>query len=315
MASGARSAPALKASAAVGLLLAALSFSADAQARMRCAYAAAPVNTLTVTATGESLGQVGTLGQQIVVSESFRGPRPCTGGTPTVLNTDTLRVVATTTFATVDVRLDGGPFAPGATPEPEGAPEIEIEFSGPEAFGTVVGMPRADEFHWGPGGAHPGLNLNPRDAGDQDVDVTVKGGFLGFLIADGGGGRDTIMAAPGAVIREGVFSKGGRGDDRLIAPKIGFSILEGGAGDDVLTGGKEDDTLRGDAGKDRVAGAGGSDEIEGGRGKDLLSGGRGRDSIKAQDSKRDRVKCGPGRDRVKADRRDQLRGCEVISGR
>ena len=302
--------------AAVGLLLLAPSFSADAHARTRCSYAGAPTNTLTVTATGQSLGRIERSGQEIVVSELFGRPRPCSGGVPTVLNTDTIRTV-TTLFSSVDLRLDGGPFAPGATPEAEGAPEIEIEFSGPDAFGHVLGTPGADEFHWGPGafGAfQPGLNLNPRDASDQDIDVTARG-FSGFFIVEGAGGSDKIIPGPGATGADGVWAEGGRGHDLLIAPRAGWNNLEGGAGNDVLTGGRSRDRLSGGAGSDRVAGAGGFDRIEGGRGRDLLLGGRGRDFIKSRDSKRDRVKCGPGRDRAGADRRDRLRGCEVRNRR
>jgi hypothetical protein len=68
----------------------------------------------------------------------------------------------------------------------------------PGGFAEVGGTRGADEFHWGPGpGNHPGLNLNPRDAGDRDVDVTVRG-LEAFLIANGAAGDDTIVPAPGA---------------------------------------------------------------------------------------------------------------------
>jgi RTX calcium-binding nonapeptide repeat (4 copies) len=303
----------LTGAAAAGLLLMGLSFARDAEARTRCSYEGPPSNVLTVTVTGDALAQIGREGQQIVAGEYLERPRPCSGGVPTVLNTDTIKVLQGGNDAFADLNLDGGPFAPGATPETDGAPEIEVEFSGREAFSTVVGTPRADEFHWGPGEAQAGLNLNPRSAGDEDVDV-VTDSPSAFLNADGAAGKDRIIPGPGAPIFDRVFSNGGRGDDFLVAPHTGAS-LNGESGNDVLTGGRSLDFLDGGAGNDRVAGAGGDDAIDGGRGRDLLSGGPGRDSINARDSKRDTVRCGPGRDRVEADRRDRLRGCELVRPR
>ena len=48
----------------------------------------------------------------------------------------------------------------------------------------------------------------------------------------------------------------------------------------------------------------------GGRGRDTISGGSGNDVINARDGEVDTVSCGPGRDTVRADRRDRVRGCE-----
>ena len=309
-----------------GLLLLGLTFAPDAEARMRCSYRGPPQNLLTVTADRGALGEIIRSGQKIVVREFLERPSPCQGGVPTVLNTDTIAVFPSGDDDFVDVLLGGGSFAPGATPETEGASEIEIEFEGRDAFGEVGGTRRADEFHWGPGaGNHAGLNLNPRDAGDQDVDVTVRGGPFAFLVATGARGNDTIVPAPGAPFRnDGVFSEGGRGDDRLIAPPNSGGILDGGAGDDVLVGGRQDDNLLGGDGNDRLQGAGGPDLIAAGQGRDLIFGGPGRDTINSgadvpgglpRDSARDRIGCGAGRDRVKTDGQDQLRGCEVIRRR
>ena len=216
-----------------------------------------------------------------------------------MLNTDTIRVLSRG-FSFPDVLLALGPFAPGATPELEGASEIEIEFEFElrGMFAEVTGTRGADEIHFGPGpGTHAGLNLNPRDAGDQDVDVTVRGPGA-YLIAGGAAGDDTIVPAPGAPFpNDGVVSSGGRGNDRLSAPRNSWGSLGGGAGDDVLTGGRQGDNLFG------------------GPGRDKIFGGSGRDRVNSRDSNRDRVRCGVGRDRVKADRQDRLRGCEMIRRR
>jgi Ca2+-binding RTX toxin-like protein len=331
---------------ALGLLgFLSFGFASRADARTRCSYVGAPANRLTVTTSRSGLGDIRRRGSEIVVREFLEPPATCSGGVPTVLNTDLIRIV-TRAGSYVDLLLAGGPFAPGATPEDEGTSEIEIEFHGPEALGTVVGTSRADAFQWAPGGAHAGLNLNPGAAGDQDVDVTAAGADA-FLVAEGRAGNDTLVPAPGARIRDGVFSEGGKGDDRLIAPPHSADILEGGPGDDVIRGRRGSDSLYGGGGSDDIAGGPGADEIEGGRGDDRLSGGRGsdalfggagdddvigaagddgidgggghdllsagrgRDFVLSRDGIRDRVHCGRGRDRVRADRRDRLHGCEA----
>lgn len=309
--------------AVAGLLLLGVIFAPAADARVRCSFSGPPQNLLTVTMDRDALGEITrsgpitTTGQEIWVREFVEYPTPCRGGVPTVLNTDTIRVLEGG-LAFPDVLLGLGPFAPGATPELEGASEIEIEFEFKARFGfaEVDGTRRADEIHWGPGpGNHPGLNLNPSDAGDQDVDVTVRG-VGAYLVANGAGGADTIVPAPGAPFpNDGVVSGGGRGDDRLIAPRNTWGGLDGEAGDDVLTGGRQGDNLFGGGGNDRLRSGGGADSLRPGAGRDLVFGGPGRDRVNSRDSHRDRVRCGGGRDRVKADRQDRLRGCEVIRRR
>ena len=199
------------------------------------------------------------------------------------------------------------------TAELEGDAEIEVEFVGVDIFVTVSGTGRADQFEWGLGpDRHLRLNLNPKVAGDQDVDVTVEGD-LAFLNAVGRGGNDSILSAPDAVLpNNGVFSTGGRGDDRLEAPRGGGGLLQGGPGDDVLIGGRRGDAIEGGGGNDQISGAGGNDRIEPGSGRDVIRAGSGHDHIDAHDSTRDIVRCGPGPDFVKADKRDRLRGCEAV---
>lgn len=296
--------------AVVGLLVG-LSIAPAAQARVRCSHSGAPTNVLTVRATKDALGVVRRRGDEILVREFLDRPEPCSGGTPTVLNTDTIKIV-TDFFSTVDLNLRDGPFAPGATAEPDGAPEIEVEFRfrGLAGFGGATGTAGDDELEWVSGGAHPALNLNP-GGGDHDADVTMAGGYP-VMMASGAEGNDKITPAPDAHIPEFIFSKGGRGNDFLVAPAVG-SILEGGPGEDKLIGSRAHDDLAGGRGKDRVIGAGGLDWLNGGRGRDLLVGGPGRDRINAVDSRRDLVRCGAGRDHVRADPQDRLHGCEVIS--
>jgi hypothetical protein len=294
----------------VGVLVLGASFASVAEAKTSCAYVGPPGNLLAVKVTEVGSGVIERKGLEIAASEFLEAPQPCAGGTATVLNTDTI-IVGVEDESGVDVRLGGGPLAPGATAETQGASEIEIHIVGVGVLGTVVGTSAADEFHWGPGGALAGLNVNPRNNGDQDVDVTVSGEGS-FLVAEGAGGNDTIIVQPGAAIRDGVFSVGGSGNDLLRAAGRTDAILEGGLGSDVIIGSRYGDLLEGGGGNDRVSGRAGADSIDGGRGKDRLSGGAGVDSIDSRDSQRDIVSCGTGRDRAKADRRDRVRGCERL---
>jgi Ca2+-binding RTX toxin-like protein len=88
----------------------------------------------------------------------------------------------------------------------------------------------------------------------------------------GGGGDDTILAAPlvASSCPEGCFLG------------VGSQTFEGGPGDDVVYGQRGNDTLRGGEGNDRLYGGIGDDLLEGGLGDDLLGGGFGADSIDGQ---------------------------------
>jgi Ca2+-binding RTX toxin-like protein len=308
-----------------GLFSLGMAVAPGAHASVSCSYAPAPAYVLTVAVDGNSSSaEVSRHGDQILVTEfrydsdfvSDEGhPRACSGGVPTVHNTDTVNVlVRGDPDLGADLVLEGGPFAPGVKPEPEGAPEIEIQFSGRYVLALATGTARADEFRWGPGGSNAGLNLNPGSPGDRDVDLTVKS-KSSAVGADGAAGNDTIIPAPGTPAVGDVFADGGSGADRLVAPRNAASVMNGGPGRDALIGGRLHDLLSGNGGNDRVAGNAGRDDIDGGRGNDLLLGGRGRDVIASRDGRRDTVRCGPGRDRVRADRRDRLRGCERASRR
>ena len=117
--------------------------------------------------------------------------------------------------------------------------------------------------------------------------------------------------------------RGRAGNDCLFGGE-GADVLDGDGGDDTLSGGDGRDRLFGGAGNDRVLGGAKGDELRGdtgddrlfpGPGRDRVWGGAGNDVISARDGSRDVIDCGPGLDRVTADRRDRLRGCERVSRR
>jgi hypothetical protein len=117
--------------------------------------------------------------------------------------------------------------------------------------------------------------------------------------------------------------RAGDGDDCLLGG-AGNDVLDGDGGNDQLSGGDGRDRLFGGVGNDRLTGGLKADELSGGagddqllpgQGRDRVRGGAGNDVVSARDGSRDVVDCGPGFDRVTADRRDVLRRCEKRSRR
>ncbi len=127
---------------------------------------------------------------------------------------------------------------------------------------------------------------NDRLYGDDDNDRIV-----------GGSGNDRI--------------KGGDGRDRLYGGS-GRDKIYGEFGRDYIAGGSSNDLLIGGPDNDRIFGEGGTDRIRVGSGRNFVDAGSGNDSIESRNGERDRIICGPGRDRVHADRYDLLSDCEIV---
>jgi hypothetical protein len=89
-------------------------------------------------------------------------------------------------------------------------------------------------------------------------------------------------------------------------------VLRGTAGNDRLFGLAGNDTLRGLAGDDFLDGGSGNDRLFGDAGTDRFVGRAGNDVLDSRDGRAESVDCGPGRDRVRADRSDRVRACEVV---
>jgi Ca2+-binding RTX toxin-like protein len=273
-----KSYPGLIAGAFCLAALAWLTSAAPASAAVSCHYSP-PDRVLEVTAT-DAFTRVVRVGDAIEVDDGIELVK-CTGPTPTVADSDRVQITHTGRSAdTVD--LGGGPLAPGATPEPQGSPEIEIEYVG-LTFLHVRGTGAPDRLSFGPGG----VNLNA----DDDTDVT---GQFSTLLLEGMGGEDVISPQAN------------------YASAAGRRVLLGGGGRDTLTATPDGAFLHGGNGRDRLIGGARADNLTGGRGRDLIRGGKGRDLVRSIDDFRDRVSCGPGFDRAKVDGIDRVRGCERL---
>ena len=126
---------------------------------------------------------------------------------------------------------------------------------------------------------------------------TIEGSDFGDRIRARGGNDDVNGRARGDCLN------GGRGADKL----------RGGSGPDRLFGRAGRDRLVGGGQRDRLHGGSGNDTLRGGTANDRFFGGRGKDRIHAVDGWRERIRCGPGRDVVRADQKDRVsRSCETV---
>ncbi|MEA2374477.1 MAG: hypothetical protein QOD53_940, partial [Thermoleophilaceae bacterium] len=156
----------------------------------------------------------------------------------------------------------------------------------------------------------PGACANPQSGGPL---ADLLAGTAGGDRILGGGGKDTIRGLAGDDCLYGQA-----GNDKLFGDD-GNDLLSGGSGKDRMSGGSGDDRLSGGSGKDRLSGGAGSDTLKGGKGADRIKGGPGKnkidggsgnDTIDSRNGVKEKVRCGKGRDTVRADRKDKLRGCE-----
>ena len=163
----------------------------------------------------------------------------CSGGAPTVFNTDAIRVRRTAGVDSAQLGLDlrQGLLAPGATPEPDGTAEVELDADLGRRGLVVIAMTTGpDRVLLGKSGGAEAAELNGIE---QIPDADLTAGRAAFIVY------------------------GGLGDDLLTADPTDGGTLLGGPGDDLLAGGGRTDLIQGDRGDDLIAGGGGADVILG----------------------------------------------------
>ncbi|MDX6634994.1 MAG: hypothetical protein QOF06_1197 [Solirubrobacterales bacterium] len=263
------------------------------EAKISCRYNAGQM-ALSVTATGFDEAGIRRFGEEILVSPFLEPPIMCKGGRPTVTNTDRVDLIVRGE-GSAWIELEGGPFAPGATAEPDGFSEVEFTVRG-SGFVDFEGGPGRDHFRFMGSGPESGVNLNADQDDDLDLITPSKPSLALLVVIEGGPGADLIDAQdrPGLEI----FAVGGKGNDTLVAPASGSAILQGGKGRDRLVGGRGWDLLDPGPGADVVKARSGSDLVD-----------------MRPDRRRDRIFCGGGRDLVgKHDDRDRMISCERVEG-
>jgi Ca2+-binding RTX toxin-like protein len=291
-----------------------------------CAYAEGP-KALRVDADGEFNLEFIRDGSRIAVEAEGRNI-PCSGGTPTVLNVD--RILVSDLGLSVTINESEGRFAPGASGEPRGS-EIEfwVTISG-SGYGAlrVTGTSGPDHITLGtrgPGTVAANLNVAADGRTNQDSDVVVRiGDRPGQALINARAGSDRIRSRDrtgllGRLKTDLLYVRGNSGSD-LITGTRGEDLLFGDEGADGIIAGAGADRLVPGLGNDRAFAGGGADRIDlssPGRkvkvpdaGNDFADARAGNDFVESRDARGDRILCGLGIDRARADHRDKLGGCE-----
>jgi len=227
-----------------------------------------------------------------------------------VMNADGSDQKALTTHPAPDIQASWGTRRPRPPVDPAGPPATP---AGPALRSGTCANERL--------GSNASETMNGTSAGDRLLGLGGNDRLNGRQGDDclfGGNGRDRLSGAQGAD-----RLRGESGNDRL-GGSSGRDRLSGGSGNDRLAGDSGGDRLWGRAGRDRLSGGSGNDRLSGGSGNDRLNGGSGRnrlsggsgnDRVSSANGRRESVNCGSGRDFVRADRSDRLRGCERVRRR
>jgi PKD repeat protein len=220
--------------------------------------------------------------------------------------------------ATPTSALVGSPFAFGSKAfDPDGDPIVSRAWS----FGDGAGATGSSASHAYSSAGTRSVTFSAKDAsgltGSATHTVTVAAASgatpSGHALLPGACANRRV-GSPAAEVLTGSAAGdlliSGAGADRLFG-QGGQDCLRGGAGKDRLNGGPGNDRLDGGPGKDVLVGGSGKDRIKAGAG-DIVKAGTGNDRVNAANGKPNRVACGKGRDRVRADRFDRLSGCERV---
>lgn len=202
-----------------------------------------------------------------------------------------------------------------------------------EAVENVIGGAAGDAMvdEWLPG-AFPTPTFARLEGGPGDD--LLQGGVSGAAFV-GGPGDDTLIGGDDPPVPVDLKGPPPRGVNRLIGEEgndLAFGgnardLIDLGAGDDTayagasndrLDGGRGKDLLDGDEDDDLVIGDGGSDRLFGGSGEDRLFAARkvtggSRPLTSGPYDGRDRVGCGPDRDRAFVNPWDTRRSCERVT--
>ena len=226
----------------------------------------------------------------------------------------------------LDLNANGGNDSITADP---GFASLKLDVEGGEGNDNLDGGDAADLLSGGPGNDRLTGDDNPAftqdvslgDAGDDtmvwnpgDDDDINEGGPDNDTAEVNGGGKERFEVARGAGDRV-AFARV-QPNSSFGAP---FSVDIGTTENLRLNAGDGDDTIVGKQGlagliKSTLNGDDGNDSIKGTDGEDLLSGGKGFDLIRSRDNAADQVEGNGGFDVAFVDKRDTVRGVEIVLG-
>lgn len=227
--------------------------SAPALAAVTCDYDPA-TKVLQINLGTDDIAVLRRQGSEIRLQTAGPSTVTCTGGTPTVNNTDKINITGTAGANYLHIHLYGGQFAPGADDEPGGSDEIEIDV---DLLGGSNQMFLAGGFGDRPLNVRAGtagINLKPSEATGKDADLTIASGT--DLQIYGNDDEHNIINASGGA------GTGGQYPEEL-----------------DIRGQDSSETLIGGAGNDFILAGGGKDLLGGGEGGDFIEGEEGRDTV------------------------------------
>ncbi len=244
----------------------------------------------------------------------------------TLSNRNDTASIATVVPPTTRARMNGGTgndalFGTPANDELSGSSDVDSIFGragndtidgdngndnlfGEEGADEINGDRNNDYIDGGPGGdAMRGGSNN-----DTVSYITRTAGVPAQIGGQAGNADDAVPGVIDTINADVENLLGGSGPDVLIGDRDG-NLLIGGAGNDFLLGLQGSDRLLGGNEDDFISGDSGNDVLKGGFGADAMFGGIDSDRLRARDGARDiRLRCGPGRDRLKRDRGLDPRG-------
>jgi Ca2+-binding RTX toxin-like protein len=237
-------------------------------------------------------------------------------GTVTYTHTGSTMNADSFTFRANDGAADSAAATIRIEVVPAQGPRCSNPFTGTAGADRIIGSLFGDRIDSGAGN-------DDVDANAGDDCVTGGDGEDQLL---GGNGHDDVRGGPdedrvfGASGRDALHGQGGNdhlrgssGNDRVFGGG-GRDRVDGGSNDDRVSGGAGNDRLYAGPGRDLLFGGNGKDRLDGGAAVDRFSGGRGNDRILADDGRRERIRCGAGRDRVRADDDDVVAAdCEIVT--
>jgi Ca2+-binding RTX toxin-like protein len=201
-----------------------------------------------------------------------------------------------------------------------------LDINGGDANDVIDGGDGADNIAGGLGDDQIAADNNPAQTqdivnGDGGNDTMTWNPGDGDDVNEGGEGTDTSVVNGGTGdedFRVQPSATPGRVQFDRIDPAP-FNVDIGTTENLVVNGGGGDDEIKGRSGlagliASTFNGDDDSDDVKGTDGRDALAGGKGGDLIRSVDRAADSVECGRGFDLALVDRRDTVRGCEIVLG-